>query len=104
MQFWLTVDHHSEKKNLNKNSINKTVNTYKHKLLMVKFSNTTPLPSRIFVAGVWIILFDPPSISMKLFNNDWGGLSFYKYLQTKHKKWILYYNHSPNKKKVNIFW
>ena len=33
------------------------------------------------------IFFDPP-LSMKYFN-DGGGLSFYKYLQTKHKKWIL---------------
>ena len=35
------------------------------------------------------IFFDPPPLSMKYFNDGGGGLSFYKYLQTKHKKWIL---------------
>ena len=53
---------------------------------MVKFSNTTPLPSRFCCGGMNIFL--TPPLSMKYFN-DWGGLSFYKYLQTKHKKWIL---------------
>ena len=53
---------------------------------MVKFSNTTPLPSRICWGGMNIFLI--PTLSMKYFN-DGGGLSFYKYLQTKHKKWIL---------------
>ena len=50
---------------------------------MVKFSNTTPLPSRIFVGGM--NFFDPP-LSMKFFID--GGIFFFKYLQTKHKKWI----------------
>ena len=48
--------------------------------------NTTPLPSRICWGGM-NIFFDPP-LSMKYFH-DGVGLSFYKYLQTKHKKWIL---------------
>ena len=48
---------------------------------MVKFLNTTPLPSRIFGGGVLIFL---TPLSMKFFNDE-GGLSFYKYLQTKHK-------------------
>ena len=52
---------------------------------MVTFLNTTPLPSRIFWGGMNFFL-EPP-LSTKIFS-DGGGLFFYKYLQTKHKKWI----------------
>ena len=48
---------------------------------MVKFSNTTPLPSRIFW-GWYEYLFDPP-LSMKFFN-DGGVVFFDKDFQTKH--------------------
>ena len=37
---------------------------------MVKFLNTTPLPSRIFWGGM-NNFFDPP-VSMKFFNDGWG--------------------------------
>ena len=39
---------------------------------MVKFSNTTPLPSRIF-GGSMNIYFDPPSFH-EIFNDVGGGL------------------------------
>ena len=54
--------------------------------MTVKLLNTTPLPSRIFGGGGMNNFFDP-SLSMKFFN-DGGGSYFYKYLQTKHEKWI----------------
>ena len=41
---------------------------------MVKFLNTTPLPSRIFVGEGMNIFFDPP-LSMKFFNDE-GSLLF----------------------------
>ena len=53
---------------------------------MVKFLNTTPLPSGIFWRWGMNIFLLIPSLSMKFFNDR--GLFFYKYLQTKHKKLI----------------
>ena len=42
---------------------------------MVRFSNTTPLPSRIFWGGYEHFVFDLPPLSMKFFIGG-GGLFF----------------------------
>ena len=77
------------------------INTYNCKLLMVKFSNTTPLPSRIFWGGM---NFFDTLLSMNFFNDGGGGSLFYKYLQTKHKKWIFSATVYLTRKKFYISW
>ena len=57
---------------------------------MVKFSNTTPLPPRIFWGGGMNNFFDPP-LSTKSFNDGGGerwGLFLTSIYKPNIKKWI----------------